>query len=59
MRTARDVALPEGVPMLASIPFIRNKRDRRRRAIMLSSFVAAYSVALCVVVAVIISARHR
>jgi len=59
VRTARDVVLPDGVPMLASIPYIDNQRDRRRRAIMLSTFVAAYSVALFISVAVIISARHH
>ncbi len=59
VRTARDLPLPEGVVMLASIPFIRNKWDRRRRAIMFSSFVAAYSVAILVVAVVIISARHH
>jgi polysaccharide chain length determinant protein (PEP-CTERM system associated) len=59
VRTPRDVLLPDGVPMLASIPYIDNKRDRRRRAIMLSTFVAAYSVALFISVAVIISARHH
>lgn len=59
VRTARDVSLPEGVPMLASIPFIRNSRDRRRRFIMLTSVVAAYSLAFLVVVAVIISAANR
>jgi hypothetical protein len=45
--------------MLASIPFIRNKRDRRGRVLKLGSFVAAYSIALCVAVAVIVSAAHR
>jgi uncharacterized protein involved in exopolysaccharide biosynthesis len=59
IRTARDVELPDGVPMLASIPFIRNKRDRRGRVLKLGSFVAAYSIALCVAVAVIVSAAHR
>ncbi len=59
LRTARDVLLPEGVPVLANIPFIRNRRDRRRRAIMLSSFAAAYSIAILVVVAVLISSRRH
>lgn len=59
IRTARDVELPDGVPMLASIPFIRNKRDRRGRMLKMGSFVAAYSIALCVAVAVIVSAAHR
>lgn len=58
VRTARDLPLSEGVPVLASIPFIQNKRDRRRRAIMLTSFVAAYSAALFILGAVIVSARH-
>ncbi len=59
LRTARDVLLPEGVPVLATIPFISNKWDRRRRAIMLTSFAAAYSIAIFVVVAVLISARRH
>jgi polysaccharide biosynthesis transport protein len=59
VRTARDVVLPEGVPMLASIPFIRNTQDRRRGAIMFTSFVTAYSLALFVVIAVIISSGHH
>jgi polysaccharide chain length determinant protein (PEP-CTERM system associated) len=59
VRTARDVLLPEGVPMLASIPYIENKKDRRRRAIIFSTFVAAYSVAIFIAVAVIVSARHH
>jgi protein tyrosine kinase modulator len=58
LRGAKDVMLPEGVPVLANIPFIRNKRDRRRRAIMLTSFAAAYSIAIFVVVAVLISSRR-
>jgi polysaccharide biosynthesis transport protein len=59
VRTARDVVLPSGIPMLASIPFIRNKRDRRRRAIMLTSFVAAYGLAIFVAAAVIVSSRFH
>jgi uncharacterized protein involved in exopolysaccharide biosynthesis len=58
LRGAKDVVLPDGVPVLANIPFIRNKRDRRRRAIMLTSFAAAYSIAILVVVAVLISSRR-
>jgi uncharacterized protein involved in exopolysaccharide biosynthesis len=59
IRTARDLLLPEGVPMLASIPFIDNKRDRRRRALRWGSFITAYSVALFIAAVVIISAKHR
>jgi polysaccharide chain length determinant protein (PEP-CTERM system associated) len=59
IRTARDVVLPDGVPMLASIPFISNKGDRRRRALRWGSFIAAYSIALFVAAAVIVSAKHR
>ncbi len=59
IRTARDVVLPDGVPMLASIPFIDNKSDRRRRALRWGSIVAAYSIALVVAAAVIVSAKHR
>ena len=59
VRTARDLTLPDGVVILANIPFIRNTWDRRRRAIMFSTLVAAYSVALVVAGVVIISARHH
>lgn len=59
VRTAADLPLPDDIAVLSSIPFIKNKSDRRRRAIMFSSFVAAYSVALVVVAVVIISARHH
>jgi succinoglycan biosynthesis transport protein ExoP len=58
VRMARDLALPAGVPMLATIPFINNRRDRRRRAIMLTSLAAAYSAAILTVLAVIVSSRH-
>lgn len=58
VRTPRDVLLPDGVPMLASIPFISNTRDRRGRALRITSLIAAYSVALLVVGAVIVSSRH-
>lgn len=59
VRTGRDLMLPDGVVILANIPFIRNTWDRRRRAIMFSTFVAAYSVALAIAGVVIISARHH
>jgi uncharacterized protein involved in exopolysaccharide biosynthesis len=58
VRTPKDVLLPAGVPMLASIPFISNTRDRRGRALRITSLVAAYSVALLVVGVVIVSSRH-
>jgi succinoglycan biosynthesis transport protein ExoP len=59
VRTSKDLPLPEGVEVLSSIPYINNRSDRRRRAIMFTSFVAAYSVALFVVAVVIISARYH
>jgi succinoglycan biosynthesis transport protein ExoP len=59
VRTAKDLTLPDGVVVLSSIPFIKNKWDRRRRAIMFSSFVAAYSVAFIVMAVMIVSARHH
>ncbi|MDP9009203.1 MAG: hypothetical protein M3N91_10970 [Pseudomonadota bacterium] len=59
VRAARDLALPEGTPLLASIPFIKNKRDRRIRVLMLSSFAAAYSLAAFIAVAVILSSLRR
>jgi polysaccharide biosynthesis transport protein len=59
IRTARDLPLPEGVLMLASIPFINNTRDRRGHALKVGSLIAAYSIAVCVAAAVIISAANR
>ncbi|HEX3847003.1 MAG TPA: hypothetical protein VHV81_06445 [Steroidobacteraceae bacterium] len=59
IRTVRDVQLPAEVPLLASIPFIRNSRDRRIRFFKLGSLAAAYSIAVCLAAAVIISAANR
>jgi succinoglycan biosynthesis transport protein ExoP len=59
VRTGRDLTLPDGVVILANIPFIPNKSDRRHRAIMFSTLVAAYSVALAIAGVVIVSARHH
>ncbi len=59
VRTTGDLPLPEGTPLLASIPFIKNAKDRRRRALMLGSFAAAYSLAAIAAIAVIISSLHR
>ena len=59
VRIARDVSLLDDIPVLASIPFIRNTRDKRRRALMFTSFAAAYSIAACVAAAVILSALHH
>ena len=46
IRSVKDLPLPDGVVVLSSIPFIKNDSDQRRRALMLSSFVAAYSRAV-------------
>ena len=59
VRIARDLPMLNDVPVLASIPVIRNKRDKRRRAVVFTSFLAAYSLAACVAVAVILSALHH
>jgi succinoglycan biosynthesis transport protein ExoP len=59
IRTARDLLLPEGVAMLASIPFIRNRSDRRGRVFKVGSLVAAYCVAVSVAVVVIMASAHR
>jgi uncharacterized protein involved in exopolysaccharide biosynthesis len=59
VRALRDLPLPDGIAVLASIPFIKNSQDRRRRAIMFSSIAAAYSLALVVTVVVIVSSRHH
>lgn len=59
IRTARDLLLPDDVPILASIPYIKNKRDQRGRALKVGSIIAAYSIALSVAAAVIVSSLHR
>jgi hypothetical protein len=59
VRTAKDLALPESASLLASIPFIENKQDRRRRAVMLTGFAAAYSTAAVAAIAVILYALRR
>jgi succinoglycan biosynthesis transport protein ExoP len=59
VRTTRDLVLPQSVLILASVPYIDNRRDRRRSAIMLTTFGVAYSLAIAVVLAVIVSAHHH
>ncbi len=59
IRTARDLPLPDGIPILASIPFIKNRRDRHARVFKVGSVIAVYSLALFVAGAVIVSALHR
>ncbi|HEX4241921.1 MAG TPA: hypothetical protein VHZ53_10950 [Steroidobacteraceae bacterium] len=59
IRATKDLVLPENMPLLASIPFIKNSRDRRRRALMYTSFAAVYSIAAAVAGAVILSALRR
>jgi len=59
VRTFHDLALPENALMLGSIPFIKNNHDRRKRALVLGSFAAAYSLAAFIAVAAIISSLHR
>jgi succinoglycan biosynthesis transport protein ExoP len=59
VRTSRDLALPDNALMLGSIPFIKNKHDRRKRVIVLGSFAAAYCLAAFVAIAAIFSSLHR
>jgi polysaccharide biosynthesis transport protein len=59
VRIARDLPMLNDVPLLASIPVIRNSRDKRRRVLLFGSFLAAYSLAACAAIAVIVSARYR
>jgi uncharacterized protein involved in exopolysaccharide biosynthesis len=59
VRTARDAAIFDNYPVLASIPRIRNSLDQRRRALIFTSFATAYSVAAAVAGAVILLALHR
>jgi len=58
VRGPKDLPLPDNTLLLGSVPFIKNRRDRRRRAIMFSSFAVAYCIAAFVAVAVIISSRQ-
>ena len=53
-----NLVLPEGIPLLASVPFISNPVDRRRKTIMLSSLGIAYSLAILTIFAVIVSRHH-
>jgi succinoglycan biosynthesis transport protein ExoP len=59
VRMANDLGLPDSTPLLASIPFVKNTRDRRRRVLMLGGFAVAYSLAAVAASAVILLARHR
>jgi polysaccharide biosynthesis transport protein len=59
IRTISDLHLPDGVPMLAAIPFISNRVDHRSRRTRLRSLVGVYSIALAVMVAVIVSSWLR
>jgi succinoglycan biosynthesis transport protein ExoP len=59
VRTSRDLALPDNALMLGSIPFIKNKHDRRKRAVVLGSFAAAYCLAAFFAIAAVISSLHR
>jgi succinoglycan biosynthesis transport protein ExoP len=59
IRASKDLMLPQSTPLLASIPFIQNSKDRRKRTIMLTGFAAAYSLAAVVAIAVILSALRR
>jgi polysaccharide biosynthesis transport protein len=59
VRTTKDLPLPENTPLLAFIPFINNKRDRRHRAMIFAGFAAAYSLAALAAIAVIVSSLHR
>jgi polysaccharide biosynthesis transport protein len=59
IRTLSDLHLPDGVPLLAGIPFISNAADRRSRRTRLMSLVSVYSVALAVMAAVIVSSWLR
>jgi len=45
--------------MLGSIPFINNRHDRRKRALVLGSFAAAYCLAAFVAIAAVITSLHR
>jgi succinoglycan biosynthesis transport protein ExoP len=59
VRITGGLPMLDDIPVLANIPVIKNTRDRRRGAIMVGSFVAAYSIAAAAAGAVIILALHR
>lgn len=59
LRIGRDLHMLNDIPVLSNIPFIKNRHDRRRRAVMYSTFAAAYSLAAFAAIAVIVSAMHR
>jgi polysaccharide biosynthesis transport protein len=58
VRYAQGLPMFDAIPVLANIPVIKNTRDRRRGAIKLGFFVAAYSIAVAAAGAVIILALH-
>lgn len=59
LHIGRDAAIFHDIPVLASIPVIRNSRDKRRRFLMFTSYAAAYSLAALAAGAVILSALHQ
>jgi hypothetical protein len=59
IRMTSDLHLPDGIPMLAAIPVISNRADRRMRWVRITTALGAYSAAIVVMVAVIISSMLR
>lgn len=59
VRSARDLPELPGVPMLATIPVILNKADRRRRRMVFGSYAAVLSMCAVVVGLTVVAAFHR
>ncbi len=58
IRSPRDLPILDDTPLLASIPWIQNAKDRRRRRIMFASAFALYGFAILFVASTVVSALH-
>jgi protein tyrosine kinase modulator len=58
IRSPRDLPTLDDIPLLASIPWIQNSKDRRRRRIMFVSAFALYGFAILFVASTVVSALH-
>jgi succinoglycan biosynthesis transport protein ExoP len=59
VRNTRDLPELPGVPMLAAIPVILNKADRRRRRFVFGSYATVFSICVAVVGFTVFTAFHR
>ena len=58
IRDTGDFPVIGDAPVLASIPMISNSADRRRRRLVLTTWAAAYGLAIFVVGATVVTALH-